>query len=127
MRFLVDENMPRSLSLAITALGFAVEDVRDLGLQGLPGNEVFEAAIRSDAIIITRDRGFTFERAWPENFTAGVIFVNLPDSASAKTISEKIHSLLIQRAPASLVGAVPSWSRNAHSRKLCGEGKKKRC
>ena len=106
MRFLVDENMPRSLSLAITALGFAVEDVRDLGLQGLPGNEVFEAAIRSDAIIITRDRGFTFERAWPENFTAGVIFVNLPDAAPAKTISEKIHSLLIQRLPASLVGAV---------------------
>jgi diamine N-acetyltransferase len=106
MRFLIDENMPRSLSLEITALGFAVEDVRDLGLQGLPDTEVFEAAIRLDAIIITRDRGFTFERAWPEDFTAGVVFVNLSDSTPTRIISEKIRSLLIQRVPASLVGAV---------------------
>lgn len=106
MRFLVDENMPRSLVTEITTLGFAVEDVRDLGLQGLPDTKVFEAASASDAIISTRDRGFTFERTWPENFTAGVIFVNLPDSTPAKIINEKIRSLLVKRITTSLRGAV---------------------
>ena len=106
MRFLIDENMPRLLASEIAALGFIVEDVRDLGLQGLPDTKVFDAASASDAIIITRDRGFTFERTWPENFTAGIIFVNLPDSTPAKIINEKICSLLAQRMTASLRGAV---------------------
>ncbi len=106
MRFLIDENMPRSLVTEIAARGFAVEDVRDLGLQGLPDTKVFEAARASDAIIITRDRGFTFERNWPGDFTAGVIFVNLPEATPAKIINEKIRSLLAKRTPASLHSAV---------------------
>lgn len=106
MRFLVDENMPRALTAELRVLGFTVDDVRTIGIQGLPDTKVFEAASALDAIIITRDRGFTFERFWPEDFTAGIIFVNLPDSAPAKLIIEKICLLLAQRIPASLLGAV---------------------
>ena len=49
--------MPRSLAPQIAALGFSVQDVRDIGLRGHPDNEVMDAAIASEAIIITRDRG----------------------------------------------------------------------
>lgn len=106
MNFLVDENMPRTLAPKIAAMGFTVQDVRDIGLQGRPDNEVFEAAISFDAVIITRDRGFAIEQNWSDNFTAGVIFVNLPEDTLASVINAKITELLAQRLPVSLLGAV---------------------
>lgn len=106
MNFLVDENMPRSLAAEIAALGFSVQDVRDIGLRGQPDSAVLAAAMAADAIIITRDRGFIFEKSWPANFTAGVIFVNLPDDTTIDEINQKITRLLSQRLPVSLLGAV---------------------
>ena len=106
MNFLVDENMPRSLASQIAALGFAVQDVRDIGLRGRDDDEVFDAAVASDGIIITRDRGFTVEKTWPDDFTAGVIFVNLPDDVDAKVLNAAVITLLSKRLPVSLLGAV---------------------
>lgn len=106
MKFLVDENMPRSLLKELVALNFDAEDVRDVGLLGHPDEEVFEFATASDAIIITRDHGFTYIRNWPADFTAGVIFVNLPDDATTKQINSKVIALLTQRLPKSLLGAI---------------------
>ncbi|MGI8785209.1 MAG: DUF5615 family PIN-like protein [Acidobacteriota bacterium] len=34
MNLLIDENMPRSLAKQIRALGFSVQDVRDIGSAG---------------------------------------------------------------------------------------------
>ena len=102
----MDENLPKSLAAQIAALGFAVQDVRDIGLRGHPDCEVFEAAIAADAMIVTRDRGFTFEKSWPDAFTAGVIFINLPDDLPASAVNNKILELLTQRLPVSLLGAV---------------------
>ncbi|HLO87644.1 MAG TPA: DUF5615 family PIN-like protein [Nostocaceae cyanobacterium] len=104
MNFLVDENMPRSLAPQIAALGFAVQDVRDIGLRGHPDTEVMEAAISADAIIITRDRGLADPRSWPEDFTAGVIFINLPNDIPASIVNAKILQLLTTRLPDSLLG-----------------------
>ncbi|MGH9847066.1 MAG: DUF5615 family PIN-like protein [Blastocatellia bacterium] len=106
MNLLVDENMPRSLANELAALGFVVQDVREIGLRGHPDAEVFQAALISDAIIITRDRGFIRDKDWPSGFTAGVIFVNLPDDAPARLINSKITALLTQRLPESLLGAI---------------------
>lgn len=106
MNFLVDENMPRSLAPQIAGLGFVVQDVRDIGLRGRDDDEVFEAAVVSDGIIITRGRGFTVEKTWPPDFTAGVIFVNLPDDVDAKVLTATVIALLSKRLPASLLGAV---------------------
>ena len=126
MQLLIDENMPRSLCDELRALGFAVEDVRDIGLRGLPDEEVFRVAMLTDAIIVTRDRGFTIERNWPANFTAGVIFVNLPDDLSAKLINAKVIMLLAKRLPASLLGAITFLeSQRALSRVLRRRSKNK--
>jgi predicted nuclease of predicted toxin-antitoxin system len=106
LHLLVDENMPRSLAAEIATLGMSVQDVRDIGLRGKPDSDVFQAAVAADAIIITRDRGFTLERAWPAGFTAGVIFVNLPDATPAQEVNARITNLLTQRLSVSLLGAV---------------------
>lgn len=119
LKLLVDENMPRSLAPQIAALGFSVQDVRDIGLKGHPDTEVMEAAVTADAIIITRDRGLANPRSWPEEFSAGVIFINLPDDTPASTVNAKILELLTNRLPDSLLGAVTTLeSRRALSRSV---------
>jgi len=65
MRFVVDENMPRAAAGEIANLGLSVDDARDTGLRGRPDEEVFAAASKSDAFIVTRDRGFAGSPAWP--------------------------------------------------------------
>ncbi|HZF38861.1 MAG TPA: DUF5615 family PIN-like protein [Blastocatellia bacterium] len=106
MNLLIDENMPRSLAGELSTLGFNVQDARDIGLPGRPDDEILRMAATMDAIIITRDRGFTYEKNWPLDFTAGVIFVNLPDDTPASVIKAKVTNLLTQRLPESLLGAV---------------------
>lgn len=105
MNFLVDENMPRSLAAKIAEMGFLVQDVRDIGLTGHPDNEVMQAAIAADAIIITGDRRFADPRSWAEEFTAGVIFITLPEGTSTRIIVAKILDLIQNRSPNSLLGA----------------------
>lgn len=105
MNFLVDENMPRSLAVEICALGFPAQHVKDIGLLGQPDPEVMQAAIATDAIIITRDRGFADPRGWPKEFTAGVIFINFPNNTPTQIIVAKILDLIQTRQPKSLLGA----------------------
>src|SRR5438046_1509175 len=106
MRFLLDEHIPRSLANRITDLGHIVEDVRDVGLRGRPDTEIFDHARQSDAIIVTRDRGFAIPRTWPDGFTAGVIFIDLPDTMPAANIVDKVTQLISARLPVSLEGAL---------------------
>ena len=120
MNFLVDENMAPLPKPQFKALGFAVQDVRDIGLRGRPDSEVMATAVAADAIIITRDRGFADPRGWPESFTAGIIFVNLPDNTPANTVNAKILDLLANRIPSSLLGSLTTLEpRRALSRLIC--------
>lgn len=119
MNFLVDENMPRNLAAAIVALGFSAQDVRDIGLCGHPDTEVMETAIANDAIIITRDRGLADPRGWTEEFSAGVIFVNLSSDTPANIVNDKVLELIANRLPESLLGAMTSLEpRRAISRTI---------
>jgi predicted nuclease of predicted toxin-antitoxin system len=106
VNFLVDENMPRTLAPQIADLGFAVQDVRDIGLRARPDSEVMDAAIATDAIIITRDRGFANPKTWPTEFTAGMIFVDLPSNTPAKIVNARVLELIAKRLPVSLLGAI---------------------
>jgi hypothetical protein len=103
---LIDENMPRSLAPVIVNFGFQADDVRDIGLRGKPDAEVLAAAARLDAIIVTRDRGFKNDKEWPDDFTAGVILVNLPDDIPAGIVIGRVLALLSNRLPESLLGGV---------------------
>ncbi len=105
MKFLVDENMPRNLAADISELGFQAQDVRDLGLRARPDTEVMQMAIELDAILITRDRLFADPRSWPEDFTAGVIFVSLDNKISVKVVTARILDVIQNRLPSSLLGA----------------------
>jgi hypothetical protein len=106
LRFLIDENMPRSLATALAELGHTVANVRDVGLKGHPDTEVLAAAELSDAVIVTRDRGFVDVRNWSPTFRAGVLFDHLPDSTAAPAITAKVVRVVADRGQGSLVGTV---------------------
>ena len=40
MKFLVDEDLPRSVAPLIRELGYDADDVRDVGLRGAPDSEI---------------------------------------------------------------------------------------
>jgi predicted nuclease of predicted toxin-antitoxin system len=98
--------MPRTLAPQIAELGFNVQDVRDIGLRARPDSEVMDAAITTDSIIITRDRGFASPKTWPTEFTAGMIFVDLPSNTPAKIVNARVLELITKRLPVSLLGAI---------------------
>ena len=52
--------MPRSLASQIRALGFTVQDTRDIGLRGHSDLEVLDAAIEADAIINCKSNDVPF-------------------------------------------------------------------
>ncbi|HLG17855.1 MAG TPA: alpha/beta fold hydrolase [Blastocatellia bacterium] len=117
IELLVDENLPRSLVAEIRRAGFEARDVRDVGLRGSPDDEIFKAAIASDSMIITRDRGFASEKRWPAAFTAGVIHVALPGQFSVGSINSRLVGLLTRRTPDSLAGSITTVeSRRALTR-----------
>jgi predicted nuclease of predicted toxin-antitoxin system len=112
MRLLIDESMPRRLAAELRAKGMDAQDVRDVGLRGHPDDQVLEMAASMDAIIVTRDRGFTYEKAWPEGFTAGVVFVNLPDSTPSPAVNARATDVLSGRADHTLLGAITVVERS---------------
>jgi hypothetical protein len=63
--------MPRSLAAKIAAMGFAVQDVRDIGLRGRPDSEIYEMATSVDAIIITRAE--VLRRGWVCKFRPALL------------------------------------------------------
>ena len=105
MRFLIDENMPRDLAGAIRGLGFAADDVRDLGLANRPDSDVFTAAAARDAIIITRDSDFLDERRWPPEYTAGIVFLAPGTARGGSAINARVLRVVSTRLPESLLGA----------------------
>jgi predicted nuclease of predicted toxin-antitoxin system len=112
--FLVDENLPRSLAPRLRAAGFAVEDIRDLGLRGAPDTEIFQFALSRGLVLLTGDLGFgQLLRASPT--CQGVILMRLPNdwptSAVNDLIERSLPRLAGHLAPGTLVVLEPERVR----------------
>ena len=58
LKFVIDEDMPRSTRTILRKHGYDVKDIRDYGLRGAEDEKVYEFAQREEAVILTGDRGF---------------------------------------------------------------------
>ena len=58
MKFIIDEDLPRSSTKVLKDAGFEVIDVRDIGLKGTQDNFILDYAITAKATVITADIGF---------------------------------------------------------------------
>ncbi len=78
-RFLVDENLPRTLVVDLRQLGYLADHVYDLQMGGAKDPAVFAYAQSHGAILLTGDKDFSNVLAYPPPH-AGIIVVEIPDT-----------------------------------------------
>jgi len=84
MRFLVDENLPMSLTEMLREEGHEVLDVREAGLRGASDETIWQTAGRQHRIVITRDLDFPLPGVHP--IPKGVVLVRVPDTWTGRQI-----------------------------------------
>lgn len=80
MRFLLDENFPKSARSLLEARGHEVLDFRIEGRAGAPDTEVIALAKHRAAVVLTTDRDFfhTLGRQHPEHHGIVVVALKKP-------------------------------------------------
>ena len=106
MRFVIDEDMPRSLGPALVKAGHDVWDVRDHGLQGHADEEVFRFAQEHEACFITEDLGFANILRFPLNSHHGIVVGRFPSILPTRTVVAEVARSLETLAEEPLRGAL---------------------
>lgn len=79
MRFLVDAQLPPALARWLVACGHEAQHLVDLDMQGASDRMIWDVALSTDAIIISKDEDFalrkTLDRSGPP-----IVWVRLPNS-----------------------------------------------
>lgn len=106
VRFLVDEDLPRSTARALSAAGYRALDVRDVGLRGAKDREVFAYACQNKMTIVTADVGFgTLAYLYPAEHW-GLVLLRLPAELPANTFNEILLRALRSLSPQHIVGSI---------------------
>ena len=87
-RFLLDENLPKSLWRAMRAVGYPTARLIDEGLRGKPDSAIFRQ-VRSRAIIITRDKDYLKTDLFPAPHS-GIIVVSLPNNTPVDIVVREV-------------------------------------
>jgi len=90
MRFLVDEDLPRSAALNLGQAGHLADHVRDVGLRGRPDREVFQWAQEQRSVLITGDMGFASTVTFPLGSHWGIIVLRFPNEASVASMNREL-------------------------------------
>lgn len=93
MKFMLDENFPKSAILRLEALGHQVFDFRQEGEEGASDEKVIELAIHHQAVILTTDRDFfhTLSAQYPDHH--GIVAIALKHPTRSAII-ERLEWLL---------------------------------
>lgn len=94
MRFLIDEDLPRSLVNLFQQYGHEAFHVRDVGLRAAPDEEIAAYAQRNNLCLISGDLGFADVRNYPPDAYSGIVVLRLPSAVSAAQIHQLIRSWL---------------------------------
>jgi predicted nuclease of predicted toxin-antitoxin system len=94
MKFLIDANLPRSITALISGLGHDVEFARDIGLAAAPDSAIAARAETTRATLLTRDLDFADVRSYPPEQYAGIVVLRLPDDAVAQDIVRVVERFL---------------------------------
>lgn len=102
-RFLVDEDLPRSVARELVAVGHDAVDLRDLGLRGSSDADVHARALETERALVTAD----VELANPFRYEprTGTVLARFPNSVPAIELSRRIALALEDIQAVDLVGA----------------------
>jgi len=90
VRFVIDEDMPRSTGVALSSEGYEVKDVRDHGYRGLGDEEIYRFAQRGKAVLLTADLGFSNILKFPLGQHFGIVVARFPNEMAPREINRKI-------------------------------------
>ena len=93
LKFVVDEDVPRSTSMVLRDRGFEVLDVRDCGFRGKSDKEIFDFARIERAAILTADLGFGNLVHFPLGSHYGIVIIHFPNEISTTELNRQINSL----------------------------------
>lgn len=96
MRFLVDEDLPRSTDNLLIQYGHEAIDVRDIGFRGASDADIAAYAQEHELCLLSGDTGFADIRNYPPGKYSGVVVLRLPPKATSSTILMLLESLLTQ-------------------------------
>ena len=103
-RWLVDENLPSCLVVALRAQGDDVLDVAASQHRGKPDGDLWALAADQSRIVVTRDLGFlTGARG---NGPPGIVLVRVPDNWRADSIGALVSASLAELTEDALDGYI---------------------
>lgn len=96
MKFLIDEDLPRSMSSLLQRYGYDAIDVRDIGLGGVEDNVIASYAQNNSLCLISGDFGFSDIRNYPPADYHGLVILTARGNARADDLLNILESLLKQ-------------------------------
>lgn len=94
LKFIIDEDMPRSTARVLKARGYEALDVRDYGLRGKSDDEIFKFAQKEKAVILTGDLGFGNLLRYPVSSHSGIVIAHFPNEMSTSELNNQIIKTL---------------------------------
>lgn len=96
MRFLIDEDLPRSTGDLLRRYKHKAVDVRDIGLRGAKDHQIAAHAQSEGLCLMTGDSDFSDIRNYPPGEYAGLVVLKLHRTATASFILNLMESFLRQ-------------------------------
>ena len=90
LRFLTDEDIPRSTARVLRDAGFDALDVRDVGLRGKSDALVYAYAQREERLLITCDLGFSNILKFPPEQSMGLLVIRSSDNESIDRFNHEV-------------------------------------
>lgn len=114
-RFVIDEDLPRSLSILLEQKGLAGEHVIDLGFGAAPDARVFALSQERRAVLVSRNVGFANVLQYPPGTHHGIVVVRflseMPTRALATTVVETLATIQDAEFQGSLIVLEPGRIR----------------
>lgn len=90
LKFVIDEDMPRSTGRILKQRGYEVRDIRDYGLRGAEDEQIYEFAQKEQALILTGDRGFGNILRFPVGKHFGIVVAHFPNEMPTMEINRHL-------------------------------------
>ena len=90
LKFVIDEDMPRSTGRTLKQSGYEVRDIRDYGLRGVEDEKIYEFAQREQAVILTADRGFGNILRFSLGKHFGIVVIRFPNEMPTSEINRHL-------------------------------------
>jgi predicted nuclease of predicted toxin-antitoxin system len=104
LKFVIDEDMPRSTARVLKANGFDALDVRDCGLRGKNDEEIFAFAQENNAALVSDDLGFGNLLHFPVGSHSGIIIAHFPNEVSSTELNNQIIKAFMNLTEADFKG-----------------------